>query len=210
MDPAVRALVETIARLRKDVRSQARGSQAAFRSVELSDGPVRYYDASGNVVAQTGVAPDGSVVIRQNPAAVAAPPTPTTPDLDPIPDGILVKYDGTFVDGVWSETIARVEIHRMPDANSLDADTNTQIGTVVSREGGVFPWRAVEADGPQFFRLQAVNTAGVESALSDVVSATALSGLDQAIEDSQAMAAEVAAIADLIEKINSTRHFIFE
>lgn len=209
MDPAVRALVETIARLRKDVRAQARASQAAHRSVELSEGPVRYYDASGNVVAQTGMAPDGSVVTRQNATVVAPPPIPTTPTLEPVADGILVRYDGTFVDGVWSETMARVEVHRMADGASLDANTNTQIGTIVSREGGVFLWRAVEADGPQFFRLQAANIAGVESALSDVVSATALPGLDQAIENSQAMAQEVSDLADLVNKTTSSRHFIF-
>lgn len=213
MDPeesaSVRALARTISKLREDVRAQARGSQASFRSVELADGPIRYYDADGNVVAEVGMGPDGNFITQRNKAVVPAPPTPNPPALVPVADGILIKCDGTFLDGNWTESIARVEIHHMPDATTLDADDNTQIGSIVSKSGGVFLLRVEESEGPQFIRLQTVNVAEVESTLSSVASATALPGLQNITEISEQAVQDVSNIVDLLDKTVSTRHYIF-
>jgi hypothetical protein len=140
---------------------------------------------------------------------IPPPPIPNTPELVPVADGILIKCDGSFVNGTWSESTARVEIHHMPDAVSTVADINTQIASLVSRSGGAYLLRVTAAEGPQYIRLQTVNIAEVESELSPVVSATALPGLDDAIIASQEMGQEVSDLAALVMKTTSTRHSIF-
>lgn len=169
-DPGFRALATVIARMQKDLRSQGRASQAAFRSVEASDGPVRYYGSDGEVLGEIVAGPQG---VEVRPAPTVAPLTPTAPDAVGVQGGIVVKYDGTFIGGNWSHTISHVEIHRASVAQFTPND-QTLISTFSSYWGGEFWTAATPVQGEQYFRLVTVDRAGNRSAPSGVDSAVAL------------------------------------
>lgn len=169
-DAAVRGLVTTIARLQQDVRSQARAAQAAHRSVELGDQPVRYYDSSGNIAGEVTVDASGLVVL---PFTGDPPNPPTEPDAFGVESGIRVVWDGTFVDTNWNSQIAWVEVHQSinPEFDPIDL---TQISTFQSFYGGEYFYSSLPEEGERHFCLVTVDRAGNRSIASGYASATAL------------------------------------
>src|SRR5512139_454203 len=156
--------------MRREMRGAARGSQAAYRSVELSDGPVSYYDEDGVERLVVGETEDGSYVVQ--PVNSTPPPQPTTPDLVAVPNGVKVVWDGTFVDANAPADLVRVEIH-VDDAPGYEATDVTQRSEFVSPTGGEWVYRVSTGAGLQYVKLVAVNAEGLESTPSDEVSATA-------------------------------------
>lgn len=153
VDRFVAELAGRIARLEADVRSQARGSQAAFRSVDLEDGPIQYFDENGNVVGE-----QDQSGYHQYTGAV--PVTPTAPDVESVVDGLKIIWDGTFEDGNWDEDqVAMVQVHAVADP-ATPLDDTTQVGSFVSDDGGVFTYAIRRVAGPRYIMLQAVTTAG--------------------------------------------------
>lgn len=168
---AMRPIAQRMDRLRREIRGVARASQAAHRGVDLSEGPVDFYDEDGEVRLSIGELEDGTYgVIENNPVA---PPTPTAPDVEERPGAIAVIYDGTFEDDNAPLDLAYFEIHasRVPD---YEADDGTQIGTFTSPNGGTFMFPTFESQGVWYFSVQAVNRSGLESDKSAEVPAQAL------------------------------------
>lgn len=172
LDPGLRALAGMLTRIQKDLRSQGRASQAAFRSVEAGNGPVRYYapGKNGEVLGEI-VAGPGGIELRPTPST--PPATPTAPDAVGVQGGIVVKYDGTFIGANWSATISHVEVHRGTTLGFTPSD-ETIVGTYTSYWGGEVWVAAHPSEGPQFFRLITVDRAGGRSTPSGADSATAL------------------------------------
>lgn len=170
LESEIRDLIERVHRLSRETRALSRGSQASFRGVELTDGPVTYYDEDGTERLQVGPQADGTfgVQVVNSPP----PPQPTSPDLEPVPSGIKIKWDGTFVDGNWPADLVRVEIHvnDVPDYIPLDV---TQRSEFISPTGGEWVYRTTTGAGNQYIKLVAVNSAGVESVPSDEVASVA-------------------------------------
>lgn len=148
----------------------ARGSGAAYRSVELSDGPVVYYGEDGTERLVVGQTDDGSYAIQ--PVNSTPPPVPEAPDLVSIPSGIKIIWDGTFVDANWPADLVRVEIH-VGSTIGFTADDTTQRSEFVTPTGGEWVYRTTTGAGPQYVKLVAVNAEGLESDPSEEVSATA-------------------------------------
>lgn len=157
-------LAEEIISLKKQVRTIGRASQASFRSITVSDGPLTFTDVDGNVVGETTVDEETGVPVYK-PVLTVAVPTPTAPDAIGIVDGVNVVWDGTFEDGNWSPGIVRVEIHKtaLPDD---PYDDTTQVGTFVSPVGGTYMVPGSADDGISFYRLVAVAATGIESPAS--------------------------------------------
>ena len=168
MNPDIARFARTIHRLRRDVRSMARASQAAHRSVEIAEGPVAFYGEDGEPRLLIGAADDGTfTVVENNPTP---PPRPTEPDILTVPGGYQVIWDGTYEDGNTPVDYQRCEVHAgdVPGYEKTDA---TQVATFTSPDGGsVFIPRDAELD-PVWVALVAVNRSNLESAASVEVDA---------------------------------------
>lgn len=168
-DPDLRYLARQIHRLRRETRAQARASQAARRSVEVTDGPVSYYGEDGTVRLRIGGTDSGTyTVVETNPEQ---PPRPTIPDVYSRNDGVEIVWDGTFEDANTPIDFAYTEIHAslVPAFEATDA---TQVGTFASPQGGSF-FLTTEPGVVWYFAIQAVNRSGVESEKSIEVEAEA-------------------------------------
>lgn len=169
-DPANRRLARQIRRLSRDNRAMARASQAGFRSVEVTDGPVQYYDEDGTPRMQAGVSDDGTFTIVEN--NTTPPPTPTDPDVFEAVGGVEIVYDGTFVDANTPTDFAYVEVHAL-DTPETVPDDSTQIHAFSSVNGGNFFYPMLSSAPGKWFGLVAVNRSGVESSISALVFKTA-------------------------------------
>lgn len=159
-DPGLARIARQISRLRRETRMQARASQAAYRGVEVSDGPVPYYDDDGAVRLQIGEQEDGTfTIVENNPEP---PPVPTAPVIEQRPGAVAVTWDGTFEDANTPIDFAYAEIHAGGSPGYF-ADDSTQIGTFASPQGGTFLYPLEPDTGDLYFSLQAVNRSGVES-----------------------------------------------
>lgn len=161
------AIARAIARLQRETRSQARASQAALRSVELSDGPVSYYGEDGEerlVVGPQGE--DGIYTVQETNSEW--PPVPETPDVVNQPGAIAITHDGTFVDANTPVNFAYFEIHASQTPGYF-ADDSTQIGTFSSPQGGTFTFASAFEDGDWYISIQTVNRSGIESDKSEEV-----------------------------------------
>lgn len=172
-DAAIRGLAKKVAKTSKETRDQARASQASFRAVQLTDGPVSYFDESGIERLQVGaVGQDGEFTIQEMNAP--APPTPTAPDTFPFTAAIAVSWDGTFETANRPADLNRVEIHASQDGPTFDCTDETQVGTFIATNGGEFTFSATNASGVWYFRLVAVNNSEIESDPSAADSSQAL------------------------------------
>lgn len=162
-DPAIRRLARTIDRVRRETRDQARASQAAFRSVELSDGPVSYYDEDGNERLVIGDSGDGTFTVQE--VNSPPPPTPTQPDVQATPGGVRIYWDGTFIDKNRPKDLLRVEIHvGLAGADdTFPVSDATQMGEFASVYGGAYFYQVDASFGDVYVKLVAVNNALIES-----------------------------------------------
>ena len=106
--PSASALAAELASLRRQVEALARASQMSRRSVE--DGGVKVYDAEGNLRGIIGVQEDGTtaLVTVNDPT----PPTPSAPIVFPVPGGLEVTWDGTFLDYAGQPSdFGKLEVH---------------------------------------------------------------------------------------------------
>lgn len=163
-------LARQIHRLRRETRTLARASQAAFRGVDLSDGPLPFYDENGEVALQIGQQDDGTVAIVET--TTDSPPVPTPPDVEERAGALAIIHDGTFEDDNPPANLAYFEIHASQTPDYF-ADDSTQIGTFASPQGGTFTFLTDYDAGYWYISVQAVNTAGVESDKSAEVSGRA-------------------------------------
>lgn len=158
--PAERELARQLDDLRKQVRALARGSQAAHRSVQLSDGPVEFYGEDGTTRMVLGPDDAGIVTLQdQNPEP---PPQPEAPTVVLKPGAVVVIYDGTFVEDNVPVNLAYYEIHGSQTPGYVK-DDSTQIGTFASVDGGVYAFQTDYSDGPWYFSIVAVSRANLES-----------------------------------------------
>lgn len=165
-----RILARQLSRLSRETRSQARASQAAYRGVELTDGPVRFFDEDGVERLQVGLGGDnGEFVIQEVNAPV--PPTPTAPIVSSARGGVAIAWDGTFEDANYPLNIARIEIHASLLAGFIPTDA-TQVGEFTSTTGGTYFFPSAYVLGEVFVALVAVNNGGLESEKSVEDSAT--------------------------------------
>jgi hypothetical protein len=150
----------------RDTRTLARASQAALRSVEISDGPVSYYDEDGVPRLQVGNQGDGTYTVIENNGT--PPPQPTEPDVNQVAGGVEIVWDGTFMDANTPIDFSHVEIHAATESDTPATDA-TQIGTFTSTSGGNYFLPLSVEDGVRWFSLVTVNRSGVESTRSSVV-----------------------------------------
>lgn len=173
MDPvaraAVRRLAKQITKVSKNQDVQARASQAAFRGIHLSDGPLRFYNED-RPVGELKLSKNGGVILA--PVIDAPPPQPNTPKLLHSTNLIACSWDGTFVGANTPDDLHHVEIHRSLSAGFTVNDV-TQCGAYVSIWGGTAVFPANLSDGPWYFKLVAVDLAGNESVASAEASGTA-------------------------------------
>lgn len=173
---AEKELARILAGLSRETRTQARASQAAFRAVELTDGPVEYYDEAGDLRLQVGAGEDGVFTITE--VGAPPPPQPSSAVITDLPGMINIEYDGTFVDENRPLDLKHVEVHVGPDEFYVPDDF-TQITVWASAKGGAVTYPTTPADGLVWVKLVAVNNALVESVPSD---ASAGEGLQIVVE----------------------------
>lgn len=142
--PSASALAAELASLRRQVEALARASQMSRRSVE--DGGVKVFDADGNLRGIIGVQEDGTtaLVTVNDPT----PPTPSAPIVFPVPGGLEVTWDGTFLDYAGQPSdFGKLEVHAytedvytpteatrcaiLPAAGTVTIDLPTDAYTVV-------------------------------------------------------------------------------
>lgn len=172
-EAAIRGLAKKVAKTSKETRDQARASQGSFRSVQLTDGPVEYYDEDGNKRLIIGAVGDnGEFTIQE--VGAEAPPTPTQPDTFPWTSAIGVQWDGTFDNANSPMDLNRVEIHASQTGPTFECTDETQVSVFMSRTGGTYLFPANAAEGDWYFRLVAVNNSGGESEPSEAAMNQAL------------------------------------
>lgn len=170
-------IARQLAHLRERVDRASRTPQLANSSVE--NGALRVKNATGQLTMVIGQQHDGTAG-----AAVVAgptPPTPSAPTLTPLPGGVLVRWDGTFVDPQtgWASPVvapmdfARVEIHVSATAAFTPSST-TMRGEIATPAGGALTAITTStADSVTWYvKLRALSQAGKSSAASAEVTAT--------------------------------------
>lgn len=162
MSNQIRRLARRLSRQQRQTRDLARASGAAYRSVELSDGPVIFYDEEGNPIYQIGEEPDGGVI--GVPVNTPPPGQPTAPDAVGVTGGISITYDGTFVDANAPSDFSHYEIHASTDGPFTPTD-ETQIGSFTSVLGGTHLY-PLAGGSARHVGIVAVNLAGVHGPLS--------------------------------------------
>ncbi len=165
-DSEVRRIAREIIKIKRDVRSLSRASQAAYRSSDGDENTPGDYDDDGNPLD-----PDGNT-----PGWV--PPTPTPPDINPYREAVEFIWDGTFEDAEWSASIDSVLIHVLPDVGSTPEEA-TIVGTF-GEGGGVFPYNVTLDEPLQYVSLQAVSIHGVVGDWSMPLPIIPLLGVDPA------------------------------
>lgn len=156
-----RRLAREIFRTAQETRGLARGSGAALRSAELTDGPVSFYDEDGNVVFEMGAEGENGQYYFNHSSSIP-PPQPETPDIIPCYGGFIVRFDGTYVDDNVPEDFARTEIH-VSDTPIFEKTDETQVNTYLSPDGGDCFVGYVGKD-TKYVSLVTVNHSGLESA----------------------------------------------
>jgi len=120
--------------------------------------------ADGSLRGIIGVQADGTTAV--NVVNGAAPPVPSAPLVTSALGGVVVSWDGTFVDGaVLPLDWARVEVHASIVA-VYDPIPATLQGTIETAQGSTV---VVLCDTPVYVRLVARNTSGTASAASDTI-----------------------------------------
>lgn len=193
LDRVVMMLARRVQKLETDAEDTASSSQMAFRSVELEDGPIEFYNSDNLLVGQ--LSDTGYTAID-----VVAPLVPTAPDTVAVPGGVSVIWDGTFVDGTWEDDgVQLVEIHAVSTLVGLVLDDTTQIGSFVSSNGGVYNYTIAASAGARYYLLQTMTVAGEEGAPSAASPATTAI----AVATSQYVDDSIQVIEDDIAAVNS-------
>ena len=167
--PEQRRLARRIARTARETRALGRADQAAFRGVDVSDGPLQLYDENGNLIYQFGKMDDTGKFIG-GPSSTTPPPQPETPEIVPAYGGFIVRYDGTYVNANVPDDFSRTEIYVGTTAGFTKDDT-TQVNAYMSPDGGDCFVGYVDT-GTLYVSLITYNTSGLASAASVEVTAT--------------------------------------
>lgn len=192
-DSAVRAL----ARRLEGIERQLRGRATQLEHSALEDGAIREFDLEGEQQAQYGKQWDDTHVAATLRGPV--PPEPSTPDVAPVPGGLLVGWDGFFAAGLTTVApmdFARVDIVVGP--NAMDPIATPPSAAVMSPRGGSAFISLPEGDYDVVLVTRSV--AGIASIPSDPVFGSALplsgdAGVDQAARDLAQQAIDDAAAA---------------
>lgn len=155
----LRLIARRLLRLEQTVDRGARASQAAYRSVHLSDSTLKFYD-DANLVGELSLSDGGGVVLK--PVIDAPPPQPTPPIVHSSTNLLSVEWGGTFVGANRPNDLKLVEVHRGLTADFVCTDV-TQCGEFTSVWGGIAVIPANLSDGTWYIKLVAVDLAGNES-----------------------------------------------
>lgn len=166
-----------LSRLTTRVGTLERSAQTGFRSIE-GGRSIEIRDSNGELVGSVGGAPDGSIGTVD--MVGTAPSQPTSPEVTPAAESIVVRWDGGFVSALDPQvTVAHVGVHlnQNPD-DSLWAPTNASELAQITPGGGavILPGDSgVETD----VVLVAVSAAGVWSTATDPVQVIPAYRVDQ-------------------------------
>lgn len=162
-------------RVERDVRNGA--TQPRLRYSSVDGGAITLKDAGGNIQGVIGQQWDGTTTAAS--VGGAPPPSPTAPLATPVPGGLALYWDGTYVDDSPTRMdFKRVTFHAVIDVDYFDALNPAQIcGEITIATGG-----EVFASLPpieHFIFAVAWTDAGKFSVESDVAFATPLSSASQ-------------------------------
>lgn len=174
LDPVTVAMLRKLSgrihAITKDVSDSQRSSQAAFRGVHLSDGPLKFFN-DADLVGEMRLSSGGGVILV--PLIDAAPPLPNGPQVKASTNLISVTWDGTFLNANRPDDLDHVEIHRSQVNGFAVTRDTTQCGTFLSQWGGTQVFPANLSDGAWYVRLVAVDKGGNRSPASVQASGTA-------------------------------------
>jgi len=171
-------LANAIVQLRGDI-SGLKAPQLAFSSIE--DGAITEYDATDSAVAQYGQQFDGAHIAM--PLTGPDPLQPSAPAVRAVPGGLVVAWDGEWVNGLVVPTdFSRVEVHAALTADDPVDTALTLLATFETPRGGEVTLQ-LDPGIEVFVRLVARSLPGKRGPASDAVAGTPGSVLDSAALD---------------------------
>ncbi len=169
----LRRMAAKIAELDRKLSGVARSSQMGYRSIEGGSIPV--YDDDGLLRATIGMQPDGTTA--QVAVNGPVPPTPTSPLITPVPDGLSIRWDGQFADARFAPAdFSRVEVH-LATAAAFTPTPETR-AAALTNPAGELATIGVPGGQMRYVRLVTVSSSGISSTPSIESSGTALIPVD--------------------------------